>query len=85
MGREGQKGGEEEKGRRGDQNLLEHVWRGGREGHVAGAGRLGRRSPAGLGGGTSLTIWGSPEPWKSSYPEVNELVVTLKLLVFPSI
>ena len=81
---EGRRGGERKKrGTRTCWNMSGEG--GGRKGHAAGAGRLGGRSPAGLGGETSLTIWGSPEPWKSSYPEVNERVVTLELLIFPSV
>lgn len=55
----------------GDQNLLEQVW-------GAGAGRFGRRSPAGLGRHTSLPLEGAgSELWESSCPEVNELVMML--------
>lgn len=81
MGRGGEKGsrGPELAGTCGADDL------GGGEGHAAGAGRFGRRLPAGPGGRTSLPFLGSSAPCEHSHPEASTLVVILRLLIFPSI
>lgn len=84
MGREGQK----EARRRKEEGGTRTCWNmsGGAAGRTRGRCRQAREEVASWSGRRNIPDHlGSPEPWKSSYPEVNELVVTLKLLVFPSI